>query len=125
MAGMTPTSIAHLSAEQLRRAAAIREEIDSLQAQLEGLLSGDGRKVTRGKKKAAKKKGAKRKMSKAGRERIAAAARRRWAKLRKDGKVATKKKGAKRKMSKEGRERIAAAARKRWAKVRAEKAKQG
>jgi len=51
-------------------------------------------------------------MSAAGRARIAAAQKLRWAKQRKGGK-------GRRKMSAAGRAKIAAAARKRWAKVKA------
>lgn len=60
----------------------------------------------------------KRTMSAAGRKRIAAAQKARWAK--KAGKKVVK---AKRKISAAGRARIAAAQKKRWAKVKAEKGK--
>lgn len=66
----------------------------------------------------AKKKG----MSAAGRARIAAAQRKRWAKL-KGKKTTTTVAKKKHKMSAAGRAAIAAAAKARWAKVRAEKAK--
>ena len=66
-----------------------------------------------------------RKMSAAGRRRIGAAARARWAKIR-EAKTAGKVSGnigvkPRRKMSAAGRKKIAAAQRARWAKVRAEK----
>jgi hypothetical protein len=57
----------------------------------------------------------KRQISEAGRKRIAAAQRARWAKVRGEAKVAT----AKRTMSAKSRAKIAAAQRRRWARVRA------
>jgi hypothetical protein len=66
----------------------------------------------------------KRGMSDAGRARIAAAQRKRWAELKKATGTPAKKTGrkAKRKMSAAGRARIAEATRKRWAAYRAQKA---
>jgi len=61
----------------------------------------------------------KRTMSAAGRKRIAAAQRKRWAAQKTAGPAAPAKK---RHMSAAGRKRIAEAARKRWAALRAEKA---
>ena len=87
-----------LSLDQLKRAVQIHEEIESLQAELAGLLSGSspsGSGAKRGRKpgpakvvegdqpKATRKKGAKRTMSPEAREKIAAAQRRRWAKQKK------------------------------------------
>jgi hypothetical protein len=57
----------------------------------------------------------KRQISVAGRKRIAAAQRARWAKVRGEAKVAT----SKRAMSASARRKIAAAQRRRWAKARA------
>jgi len=67
--------------------------------------------------------GTRRKMSVAGRARIAAAQRARWAKV-KNGRAAAKAASApkKRTISAAGRKRIAAAQKARWAKVRAKKA---
>ena len=59
----------------------------------------------------------KRQISAAGRKRIAAAQRARWAKVRGKAKVAT----PKRTMSAKSRAKIAAAQRRRWAKIRATK----
>ena len=61
------------------------------------------------------------KMSAAGRAKIAAAARARWAKVK--GKNSSAKPKAKRKMSAAGRARIRAAVKARWARVRAAKNK--
>ena len=60
----------------------------------------------------------KRTMSVAGRKRIAAAQRRRWAKQKGDSQPAT----AKRTISAASRKKMAAAQRARWAKIRAQKA---
>jgi len=62
-----------------------------------------------------------RKISAAGRARIAAAQKARWAKLKAGVKAPVSKPKVRRKLSAEGRARIAAAAKARWAKVRAEK----
>lgn len=64
-----------LTATQLRKAATIREKIDALQAQLESIL---GEPVAP--RAAAPKR--KRKMSAAGRARISAASKARWARVR-------------------------------------------
>ncbi len=63
----------------------------------------------------------KRGMSAAGRARIAAAQKKRWAKINKGKKTAKPVARKKHKMSAAGRAAIAAATRARWAKVRAEK----
>jgi|SRR6185437_3499411 len=103
-------SINSLSAEQLRRAATIKEQIDSLESELERILGGRGssQAVTGG-----------RTMSASARARIAAAQRARWAKVK--GSSAGKSTGGagRRKMSPAARAKIAAAARARWAKAKA------
>jgi hypothetical protein len=63
----------HLTSKQLRRAATIKEKIQSLEKQLSRLL---------GAVEAATGPRKRRRMSAAGRERIAAAQRARWAKVR-------------------------------------------
>lgn len=105
-----------LSPQQLRKAADLRERIDALQNELEAILSGADTAATpaavgpTGRRK--------RNMSAAGRARIAAAAKARWAKLRAErGETAPAKK-AKRKFSPESRARLAALARERWAKAK-------
>jgi hypothetical protein len=99
-------SIPNLSAQQLRRAASIKDEIDTLNAELSRLLvTSDGRTTQAGS----------RTMSAAARRKIAAAQKTRWAKVKSE-KPGQK---PKRKMSAAGRARIAAAAKARWAKAKA------
>ena len=104
----------NLTASQLRRAADIKDKIESLQKQLARLLgSTDGAAAPR----------QRRKMSAAGRQKIAAAARARWAKQRGANvpkAAANPVKKARRKMSAAGRAKIAAAAKARWAKAKAQ-----
>jgi hypothetical protein len=92
----------NLSADQLRRAASIKDEIESLEGELSKILGGvvgsgkkrmgrppktggdvDRYKAARGTESGGKKK---RKMSAAGRAKIAAAAKARWAKVKAAGK---------------------------------------
>jgi hypothetical protein len=104
--------LTNLSPQQLRKAADLQERIQSLQQELSSLLdvSEEARPVSTG--------GKKRTMSSAGRAAIAAAARARWAKIKRQGKPAGKGK-AKRVMSAAGRARLAEAARERWKKAKA------
>ena len=109
------TTISSLSPKQLRRAAAIKEKIEALENKLQQMLGSSIPAVAQ----AVPRK--KHKMSAAGRARISAAAKARWAKVnagKSSAKPATK---AKRKMSAAGRARISAAAKARWAKIRAAK----
>jgi hypothetical protein len=103
------TSITDLSSEQLRRAVSIKEQIDRLQKELQSVLGGGA---------TAPKKGG---MS-AGRARIAAAAKARWAKVKGQMTVPSKpaSKG-KKTMSAATRAKLAAAAKARWAKIKAAK----
>jgi hypothetical protein len=81
---------------QLKRAIKIKTRLEALQSQLDGLLKlGSSNGIA-----------PRRKMSAAGRARIAAAQKARWAKK--------KGRNVRRKMSAAGRARIAAAARARW-----------
>jgi hypothetical protein len=73
-------SIIDLSAQQLRRAAAIKEQIQSLENELGRIFGSSTTPVA----VAAPKK--RRKMSAAGRARISAAAKARWAKIKAKGK---------------------------------------
>lgn len=110
------SNISTLSVEQLKRAIAIREQIESLQNELNNL--GSGRTVV-----AQAAAPGRRKMSAAARARIAAAARARWARV-KGKKVATpaaKPAAKKSKMSPAARAKIAAAQKARWAKLKAQK----
>jgi hypothetical protein len=70
------SSIINLSAQQLRRAATIKEQIQSLESELGRILGSPTKPVA----VAAPKK--RRKMSAAGRAKISAAAKARWAKVK-------------------------------------------
>jgi hypothetical protein len=94
--------ITTVSADQLRRAAAIKDQIDALESELTKILEG----------RAAAGSG-KRTMSAGARAKIAAAQRARWAKTK--GTTS----GGRRKMSAAAKAKIAAAARSRWAKAKA------
>jgi hypothetical protein len=101
----------HLSASQLRRAAGIKHKIELLQKKLTRLLaSTDGTVALR----------KRRKLSAAGRARIAAAQRARWAKVKGRKSAAKPVRKARRKMSAAARAKIAAAARARWKKAKAQ-----
>ena len=103
------SSISNLSAQQLRRAASIKDQIDTLNSELSRLLAtSDDRKAPAGS----------RTMSAAARRKIAAAQRARWAKV-KGGKSEKPDQKPKRKMSAAGRKKIAAAAKARWARAKA------
>ncbi len=104
-------SLESISSFVLGKAAKIKERIETLEKDLEALL--DSGSVTIPVPQALRPSNI-RKMSAAGRARIAAAARARWAKVKAG--AATK---PKRKMSAAGRAKIAAAARARWKKAKA------
>lgn len=112
-------SISELSAAQLRRAAQIKEQIASLEKQIQALL-GQSAPVAR-------KKGA---LSAAGRAKISAALRARWARVRaaKQGQSPSKPAQAvakpvtqRKTMSSAQKAKIAATMRARWAKIKAAK----
>jgi hypothetical protein len=104
----------NLNSKQLRKAADLKDKIQSLENELQRILGASIKPVAT----VAQKK--KHKMSAAGRARIAAAARARWAKV-KGRKSATKPvKKARRKMSAAARAKIAAAATARWKKAKAQ-----
>jgi hypothetical protein len=109
--------VINLSPAQLRKAADLKERIDSLNSELASLLGGDSALNPQ----PLPPKAGRRQMSAAGRARIAAAARARWAKIRKGNATAPKSspKAGRRTMSAAGRAKIAAAARARWAKAKA------
>ena len=105
----------NLSAQQLRRAADLQEHIESLQREFAALLGG-----TAPSPPSRPPTGNRARISAAGREAIAAAARARWAKYRRDHAAAGRgAKHPKRKLSAAARARIAEIARARWAKVKA------
>lgn len=99
-----------VSAQDLRRAAEIKERIDTLQHELAQILGSDSVGPER-------QTGTRRKMSAAARAKIAAGARARWAKARGSGGAAAKRAGIKR--SAAVRARLAAIARERWKKAKA------
>jgi hypothetical protein len=117
-------SIINLTPTQLRKAADLQDKIAQLQSELTAIFGSESKAAPQAAKPAKKKGG----MSAAGRAKVAAAQKARWAKINaakaKTAPKAAKVKQAVRKMSAEGRAKIAAAAKARWAKVRAEKAKQ-
>jgi hypothetical protein len=115
---LTVMNLTNLTSNQLMRAAKIKDQIDALNQQLNSILGG----LTSGPAAKAPKGG----MSAAGRARIAAAQKARWAKIHgaKGGTpaakpaMAAKPKGT---MSAAGRARIVAAQKARWAKIHAAK----
>jgi hypothetical protein len=106
-------SITNLTSKQLRQVADLKDKIESLQERIGKLLGSPTKPVSEAEPKK------RRKMSAAGRARIAAAQKARWAKVK--GKASSTKpvKKAKRKMSAAARAKISAAAKKRWAKAKA------
>jgi hypothetical protein len=108
-------SIANLSVQTLRKAADLKEKIESLHKQLATIFGSATNSVAI---KAPKKKGG---MSAAGKARIAAAQKLRWAKI-KAAKPAVKTKPvkkARKKMSAAAKAKLSAMAKARWAKVKA------
>ena len=106
----TQNTLLSLSVEKLKRAIAIKEQIESLQDQL-ARLAGDGAT-------APTKVGGPQKMSNAARARISAAMRARWARVR-AGKA--RKGGGPLKMSAAAKAKISAAMKARWARIKAGK----
>jgi len=111
------SNLSSLTSAQLKRAAELKEQLETITAELSALLAnGDTTEVVEPVKKG--------KFSAAGLARLRAAQKARWAKIKsaKGGKETKPEKKARRKMSAAGRAKIAAGARARWAKVRAAKA---
>ena len=106
-------SITNLSAQQLRHAANIKEKIQSLEDELNRILSPSEAVSTVAKPK--------RKMSATARARIAAAQKARWAKLKGAKSAIGPTQKPKRQMSAAAKAKISAAAKARWAKVRTAK----
>ena len=108
------TNLTDLTTGQLHRIIAIKEQIETLQGQIDSLVAGGGMPSP-----FALKVPKKRRMSVAARARIAAGARARWARVKgTPGKTKRAKKGDRR-SSPAVRAKLAAAAQARWAKVRA------
>ena len=112
------SNIKDLSVAQLKRAIEIREQIESLQAQLSSI--GEVR-IGRPPSVIKVAKVGRRRMSAAGRARIAAAARARWAKFRGGSAKAkpAKTAGRKKRFNAAARAKLSAAAKARWAKAKA------
>jgi len=106
--------ILNVSAQQLHRAADLQERIESLQNELEEILGTPTRQAAQATTTAPGKK----QISPAGRARIAAAARARWAKLRAEKVSAGPAQKPRRTMSAAAKARLAAIARARWKKVK-------
>jgi len=100
----------NISVSNLRRSIRLREKIDALERELNVILEAKGTDTASSKIR----KG----MSAAGRARIAAAQRKRWAKAKRNNKDSAETK-PKRKASVATRKRLAAAAKARWAKAKA------
>jgi hypothetical protein len=107
-------TISTLSAQQLRRAADIKDKIESLQNELTRIIGSPAKVVSATPKK-------RRKMSASGRARIAAAVKARWAKVKGTRSKAATAQKPKRQMSATARAKIAAAAKARWAKIKGAK----
>jgi transcriptional regulator with XRE-family HTH domain len=105
----------YCSPSQLRRAAQVKEQIAQLQNELIKL---SGTVLT---KTVTLVKSARKKMSAAGREKIRAAQKARWAKIKRTKTTAAPGKKIKRKMSAAAKAKISAAAKVRWAKIKAAK----
>jgi hypothetical protein len=114
------TTLASLTTSQLRRILAVKEQIETLQSQIDSIAAGGGEIPIPSSVEAPKK----RRRTAAVRARMSAAARARWAKVKGTGETALKpaKKG-KRRLSAAGRAAIIAATKARWAKVKAAKKK--
>jgi hypothetical protein len=117
--------LSSLTPSQLRQAADLQEKIEALKAQLAQILGGTQSSpapasIQTTRKQAGGKKGG---MSPEGRARIAAAARKRWAKFHADQGANPAAPKKKRKLSAAGRAAIIAAAKARWAREKAGKGK--
>jgi hypothetical protein len=104
----------HLSSKQLRQAATLKERIQFLEKELGRILGSSTGQA------APAVPSRRRKMSAAGRARIVATQKARWAKVNGMKSAAKPVKPARRKMSAAGRAKIAAAAKARWAKAKAQ-----
>ena len=107
-------NILNLTSKQLKQAAKIKDKIGALENQLAVIFGGNGSGMP---SPFVARKYRKRRMSAAGRARIIAAQKARWAKVKSSSGSA--KPAKRRKMSAAAKAKIAAAARARWAKARA------
>jgi hypothetical protein len=113
------TNLTELTTSQLHRIIAIKEQIETLQSQIDSIAADGGEIPIPSTEEAPKKR--RRRRSAAVRARMAAAQKARWAKIKGTGAKPSKpaKKG-KRRLSAAHRAKIAAAARARWKKAKAE-----
>jgi hypothetical protein len=102
-----------LTTSQLNRIIAVKEKIETLQSELASIVGNGGEAAV------PLKKGRKRRMSAAGRARIAAGARARWAKVKAKTVAPKVSKKRDRRSSPAVRAKLAAAAKARWAKAKA------
>jgi hypothetical protein len=109
-------SLSSLTSNQLKRAAAIQEQIEALHHELNGLLGGSAPAAVSA--AVAAPKAGRKKISAAGIARIKAAQKLRWAKV-KAGKPAAQAAKKTKKMSPAARAKIAAVAKARWAAIKA------
>lgn len=118
-------NLSELTTDQLRRAVAIKEQIEALQSELNSLTGEAAPRRGRppGTSRVGRPPGSgRRTMSAAARAAIAAAQRARWAKQKNEaraGKSSANGRKGKRKMSAAAKARISAAAKARWAKAKA------
>ncbi len=106
-----------MTSNQLKRAAAIQEQIETLHEELAGLLGGSA--ITSSAPAVAAPKAGRRKISAAGIARIKAAQKLRWAKVKATAPAKPAAKKSKKKMSAAARAKIAAVAKARWAAIKA------
>jgi hypothetical protein len=111
-------SLSSLTSNQLKRAAAIQEQIEALHNELNGLLGGSAPAPVSTASVSAAPKAGRKKISAAGIARIKAAQKLRWAKVKAAKPSAPAAKKSK-KMSPAARAKIAAVARARWAAIKA------
>jgi hypothetical protein len=106
-------SLINITAQQLRKAATLKEQIENLEHELQRLLGG-GTASANGAGRTPN-----RRMSAAGRATIAAGARARWAKIKRGPGPTNHATKPRRKMSAAAKARLAAIARARWRKAKA------
>jgi hypothetical protein len=115
------SNLHNLTVAELRKAVAIKEQIEALQSELDSIIGGEPVAV----ESAAPSRGRKaRSISAAGRARISAAQKARWAKAKRgaadsNGDAAPAEEKKKRKVSRAARAKLSAAAKARWARARA------
>ncbi|MGB7769730.1 MAG: hypothetical protein WBN22_12880 [Verrucomicrobiia bacterium] len=107
--------VASLTANQLRRAAALKQQIQSLENRLSRILSPSTNPAPDGDSKN------RRKMSAAARRKISLAAKARWARVKRTKSRGRPVQKPKRRMSAAARAKISAAAKARWAKIKTAK----